>query len=584
MTATFEVQLLRGRDAVVRGMTPERVSQWQALAEAAATVAVYQSPGFVLPWYEVYEPDYEPLILLGVAGDGTLVGILPLAIRRQAPETLCFAGAEHCEYASWLASPAVQLEFPAVCVRRLSELGLFAGTWDWRWLAPGTSLAWLDRPELASRGITGHVSQVANPVLALQDPDRPRFFDPHGKNSKRKMNLLKRAGVVTLARLDAGSLTAALFDRFKTFYDIRQLARHGVAPFREDPLKGPFHRRLLEAPDLVLCFALTVVTDPVAFHWSLVDRRRAMYCMGPFDLRWLAASPGKLMADLVAEALRERGVECLDHTPGGDEYKEEAASRHEVVHRLELFPSRRHAWVHGAQTAARDAIKRGARAVGVSPARLRTLQDLVTDAARSPVPTVRVALRAWRRWPWSRRVVITYRLTREAWERAAPGSKPDPLFRKDMLEDFLLYPGSRRGLSRQELMQSAIEGLRRGCHCYTVVEDGVLVHSAWLHVGAQEIELSEVGYRYRIPPNGCVLFDERPDGAAVTELRKRSFRHRLHEAFSMGADYVTGGMVDNLVDLGVELEPLDQVTQITRLGRRRAQRQPIPPRHRRVSA
>jgi len=584
VTATFEVQLLRGRDAVARGMTPERVSQWQALAGAAETVAVYQSPGFVLPWYEVYEPEYEPLILLGVAGDGTLAGVLPLAIRRQAPEALCFAGAEHCEYASWLATPAVRLEFPAVCVGRLSELGLFSDTWDWKWLAPGTTLAWLDRPELARRGITGQISQVANPVLALQDPERPRFFDPQGKNSKRKMNLLKRAGEVTLARLDARSLTATLFDRFKTFYDIRQLARHGVAPFSEDPLKGPFHRRLLEVPDLVACFALTVGPDPVAFHWSLVDRRRAMYCMGPFDLRWLAASPGKLMADLVAEALRERGVECLDHTPGGDEYKEEAASRHEVVHRLQMFPSRRHAWVDGAQTTARDAIKRVARVVGISPARLRTLEDRVTHAARAPVPTVRVALRSLRRWSWSHSVVITYRLTREAWEKAAPGSKPDPLFRKDMLEDFLLHPGSMRGLSRQHLMQSASERLRQGSHCYTVVGDGVLVHYAWLHLGVPEIELSEVGYRYPIPPNGCVLDDDRPAGAAVTELRKRSFRHRLHEAFSMGADYATGGMVEKLVDLGVELEALDQVTQITRFGRRRARREPISPGQRRFSA
>lgn len=574
-TPILRVELLRGRDAVARALTHERISQWQALADAAETVAVYQSPGFVRAWYEVYEPDFEPLLILGTSTDGTLAGVLPLALRRQGPGTLCFAGAEHCEYAGWLATREVQPEFPAVCVRRLREEGHFTETWDWRWLAPGTSLAWLERPELAQQGISGQVSQVANPVLALQDADRPRFFDPKGKNYKRKMNLLKRAGEVRLTRLDARSLTERLFERLTTFYDIRQLARYGVAPFSEDPLKGPFHRRLLEVPDLALCFALTVGAEPVAFHWSLVDRRRAMYCMGPFDVRWLAASPGKLMTDLVADALRERGIECLDHTPGGDEYKEEAASSHEVVQRLELIPSRRRAWAHGVQGLARGAAKRAAAVVGVSPPRLRDLEARVARAIRSPGSSARDVARSLRQWTWSRTVVQTYRLSRAAWEKAEPDSKPDPLFRRDMLEDFLLSAGP--GFARQHLMQEAIERLREGAHCYTVVEGGALVHHAWLQLGEPEMKLSALGYGYQIPPNGGVLYDDRADGAAVTALQGRSFRHRVHEAFSMGADYVSGGMVGNLVDLGIELEPLDRVTGTTRFGRRRIRREPISP-------
>ena len=599
-TPPLRVELLRGRDAVARALTPERISQWQALADAAETVAVYQSPGFVRAWYEIYEPDFEPLLLLGTSTDGTLAGVLPLALRREGPGTLCFAGAEHCEYAGWLATGAVQLEFPAVCVRKLREEGHFTETWDWRWLAPGTSLAWLQRPELAKHGISGHISQVSNPVLALPDEDRPRFFDSKGKNYKRKMNLLKRAGEVRLTRLDARSLTEPLFERLTTFYDIRQLARYGVAPFSEDPLKGPFHRRLLEVPDLALCFALTVGAEPVAFHWSLLDRRRAMYCMGPFDTRWLAASPGKLMADLVTDALRERGIECLDHTPGGDEYKEEAASSHEVIHRLELFPSRRRAWAYGIEAIARGAVKRTAGMVGVSPSRLRGLQAQVARTVRSPRSTAGVAARSLRRWAWSRTVMQTYRISRAAWEKAQPDFKPDPLFRKDMLEDFLLYAGSMRWISRQHLMESAIERLRTGSHCYTVVEDGVLIHYAWLHVGVPEMDLSEVGYKYPLPPKSAVLYDDRTDVAAVRALlrrtrgskarerrgglQRRSLLHRFHEAFSMGADCLAGSILElntrsreNFFALGVEFEVVDRVIQVVRLGRRRSWREPIAP-------
>lgn len=40
MTIDLQVQLLRGRDAVAHASTPERVRQWQALAEATVGVAV----------------------------------------------------------------------------------------------------------------------------------------------------------------------------------------------------------------------------------------------------------------------------------------------------------------------------------------------------------------------------------------------------------------------------------------------------------------------------------------------------------------------------------------------------------------
>jgi CelD/BcsL family acetyltransferase involved in cellulose biosynthesis len=592
VTTHFQVEVLLGRDAVARALTAERLAEWRALAATAGTVSVYQSPAFALTWYEAYQAEYEPLLLLGTAGDGAVAGVLPLALRRDTPGSLGFAGAEHCEYAGWLAAPPAHEAFPAACVGRLSELGHFREAWDWKWLAPGASLAWLERPELAARGITARVSRGANPVLALQDAGRPRFFEAQGKNFKRKMNLLKRAGEVRLVRLDAESLTEHLFERFKTFYDIRQLARYGVAPFREDPRKGPFHRKLLEVPDLALCFALMVGAEPVAFHWSLVGGRRAMYCMGPFDVRWLAASPGKLMADLVADALRERGLDWLDHTPGGDEYKEEAASTHEPIDRVLLFPSRTRAWAHGLDTAARGVVKRAARLGGVSPASILSLYERVRRAARAPVPTARVALRSLRSWAWSRSEMIIYWMPRERWEEEAD-SKPDPVFRKDMLEDFLGYAGSFRWISRQHLMQSAIERLRRGSHCYTVVEDGVLIYYGWLHVGIQEMDLTELGdYKYRFPPSAAVLYDDRTDvaaaravmrrtrGAGARErrggLHKRAMLHRFHEGFAMGADYALASILvsntlpsNNVANLGIPYEPFDRVIEVRRFGRRR---------------
>ena len=304
MSGAIQIDILRGPEAVRAAMTPESVTAWQGLAEEAKHVTVFQTPGFVLTWYEVYESTHEPLLVLGRGPDGRLAGVLPLAIPRGEPGGLVFAGAHHCEYAGWLASPALHEEFPALAVARLRELGLFTRPWRWKWVAPGAGLGWLEHPALRAPGIAWRTREAANPILALQESDRARFFDPRKKNLKRKLGKLRHLGDVRLVALEPARLPDEVFTRFATLYDIRQLARHGVAPFTDDPLKAAFHRRLFErVPDEVLLFAVMAGSTPVAFHLALADKRRAIYCMSPFDHRWASASPGKVTADLVDDAL-----------------------------------------------------------------------------------------------------------------------------------------------------------------------------------------------------------------------------------------------------------------------------------------
>ncbi|MCI0547887.1 MAG: GNAT family N-acetyltransferase [Candidatus Rokubacteria bacterium] len=571
----FRLEILRGRDGLAAGLTPERLVQWQALADEEKKVAVFQAPAFVRCWYEVYEPEYEPLLLLGHAPGGRLVGVMPLALPRpRRPGALVVAGAHQAEYAGWLAAPPFQDEFPARCVARLAELGLFAGTWRWRWLAPGSGLGWLEHPALRVRGIEAIVEEAQNPVLSLHEGTR--FFDPRGKNHKRKMAKLRALGPVRLERLEAASLGEALFERFTTLCDVRQLARHGEAPFADDPRKAAFHRALVSRAPVFL-HALMAGEEAIAFHFCIADRARAIYCMSQFDCRYLAASPGKLIADLAAEALARAGIEEIDLTPAG-EYKEEVATRHESVHTLRLFSSRGRARRARVRAAARRRLKALGLRVGLDRRHLDRARDLVTRArAQTPWGLAAALIRAARGWLWSRDVALLYVLDRDAAAAPLPGEDERSL-RRDELGDLVHYAGSNRWLPRPRLMRSAIDRIGGGEHCYTALDrtaagEPVLTHYAWLELDAAVVRLEEVGGELPLPARTAVLYDAYTEPAFRGRgLHVVSLARRVRDAFGAGMERVVIASLESnrASRRGIEalgFRPVRRLVRHHRLGR-----------------
>ena len=579
------IEMLRGARALEAVRDPGLRRDWQALVDAASHMAAFQAPGFVGAWYETYAGGHEPLLCLGRAAGGAVVGVLPLALA--APGTPpVFAGAHQCEYAGWLSTPALGQDFPALAVARLHDAGLFRTPWDWRWLAPGLGTGWLRHPALRARGVRAVTRADSTPVLALQDPNRPRFFEAGGKNEKRKLGRLRRLGPVELVRVAPDALTPDLLDRLATTYDVRTLARYGSAPFTDDPLKGPFHRRMLEASgDTARLYALRAGRETVAFYFVIVDRRRATYCLAAFDHRLVDASPGKLLADLVADDLAAHGLEYLDHSPGGDPYKREAASHDEPLTRLALFPEPTRWLSHKALALARATVGRALRAMAVSAERQRGAARLVQAAAQRPLPELAaIAGRALRKRVWSREVMLLFRLEREEWRPAdADGPASGPLFRDDRVDDFIFYTGSNRWRSRQALMLDSLERLQAGDHCATVVQDGVLVHYGWITPHAPAIHLSEVDHRVALPGGGGVAYDSYTEPTARgLGLHQQSLAHRIGQCFRLGAASVTTAVREsNLVSLRNNERllgrPVARVVRVRRLGLTWSWEEPLSP-------
>jgi len=89
------VKVLDGWPSLAEGLASGGLGrEWAALAAEAGPGTVFQSPAFVMPWYEAYRPQVEPVVALGYDPYGALCGgVMPLMRPRAGRAALRFAGA-----------------------------------------------------------------------------------------------------------------------------------------------------------------------------------------------------------------------------------------------------------------------------------------------------------------------------------------------------------------------------------------------------------------------------------------------------------------------------------------------------------
>ena len=488
-TGALELEIHRGDAALALLARPEFRQGWRALHDACPWSTVFQAAPFAEVWYRSYRARFDPVVVAGWT-DAALTGLLLVAVSHDG-KTLCHVGAEHAEYQVWLSTDdrfagnafdRLAATFPR---RRLQFL----------FLPPGFTF----EPPRRWRSRCFHRA-IRTPYLATNPAESVRD-SMRKKSNKHKLNQLARQGKVAFERVSDDAAFESLLDEIIPLYDLRHAAVHDVAPFRQDILKKPFLLALQRETDLLHTTVMRVDDEVVAAHIGVRDRNTVLVGMPTHSPRYSRQSVGKLLFFELALLLERDGVDVLDLTPGG-EYKDRFATHYEPTSSLTVLFSFTVARRYGERQRLIDAAKR----LGLSTDSVKR----AIGAARHTLGHMRPAelplkaVRRLRRAAWHDVELRAYRFPRGA---PVAGAPTVPIAR-DQFEDLVCYaPAERWQMPLTAFLRQAEERLASGEHCYTYVENGVLVHYGWLADHRERTYMGEVHLSWTLPPGSAVVYD-----------------------------------------------------------------------------
>jgi CelD/BcsL family acetyltransferase involved in cellulose biosynthesis/RimJ/RimL family protein N-acetyltransferase len=470
-------------------------AEWFPLCQRCHWATPFQGPDFACTWYRIYRSRFEPVLVLSRSQDGTLNGLLPLAVSSKGGE-LIVAGGHQAEYQAWICSPNSGDEFACQMVRTLRQE--FPGAvLTFRYLPPGTPTSWFASTEA---GRSCKLAPHRRPLLRFAD-GKETMKSLHKKSNKSRLNRLERIGPLEFRRISDPKEFEEHFNDLIQCYDFRQAAVHGVAPFREDELKKPFHLAMMNIPGLLHATVLKVGNQFAAAHLGACGNKEVQLGIITHNPLFARHSPGKFHILFLAQMLIEEGYQQLDLTPGGDAYKDRFANGFDEVHTLTLFLSLGQRMKDTIRAGFAEAIKTSLRTIGVEPQYIKSLGNRLKNvhAAQAPETLVRSA----RQWLGRRREVRIY--SYDATSVPEPGGPR--VIRCNAPEDLLRYQPREGRQSRHQFLSTSLQRIENGLRVYTYAENDSLLSYGWLVERQGKLFVSEVGQEFTFPPNSAYLFD-----------------------------------------------------------------------------
>ena len=306
--------------------------EWEALVDRGQ-VSPFSRWAWLYPWWRRLHPERTPVVLVARDGEGTLRGVLPLALE------ICHSGGVPARRLSWLGEDAVGSDYLDVVCAPGDEphLGRVFGEWLVRAKAHWDVLELKD-VEVGSPGTTALLGALPStyrisratrftcPVRVFS-PGEP--FDAFLRRTARRDNYLRRrkwlekqAGYA----LEVASAPAGLAAPLGNFFHLH--ARRWASDGGSQGIRGPrveaFHRdatRLLAESGLLRLYTLKVGGEAVASVYGILDRGTFHYYQGGYAPEWAAKSVGLV---LVGETFRdaiESGCTRYDFLRGTEPYK-----------------------------------------------------------------------------------------------------------------------------------------------------------------------------------------------------------------------------------------------------------------------
>ncbi|HEY8922726.1 MAG TPA: GNAT family N-acetyltransferase [Polyangia bacterium] len=300
---------------------------WRALWEHSPASSPFQSPDWLLPWWDHFQSQKE-LRVISVRHDGRLVGILPLYLTSHSGKgELLLLGTGNTDHLDFVGEPGLEAAAAAAALGLLSTLGDPWDVVDLQELGAGSPLLGLPPPADLHVEVK---EQSTCPMVALPDAGPvPMSSRLRSRVAQSRRKLLARG---SLRRIDAGSPSnsttpGTLIEGLMALHQARWRKR-GEAGVLHDPVTQSFHREVVERFDrarLLRLFGLEVDAGTggglagVFYGFARGDVSYA-YLTG-FDPALEQLSIGSL---LVAEALETAVSErrrTFDFLRGGEPHK-----------------------------------------------------------------------------------------------------------------------------------------------------------------------------------------------------------------------------------------------------------------------
>ena len=290
--------------------------EWWRLWQRCPVATPFQSPAWLLPWWQVFHPGR----LCGVAlHEGEeLVGLAPVYLEDGAlGRRLLPIGIGITDYLDVLIDPAFP-EAGSALARAVGQLVPDWESWELEELMPGAAGLALPAPPDAREACA---EQGACPVLDLTG-DVPI---PSGKRRKFRMaenRVARRGGEVTDVAPDG---VPDFLDHLVRLHGARWATRGEDGVLADHPVRR-FHSLALPAlmqAGLARLSTLTIEGQVVGAYYGLHHGPRAYAYLGGFDPDFSFESPGTVLVGRAIEAARQGGAAEFHFLRGQEGYKYE---------------------------------------------------------------------------------------------------------------------------------------------------------------------------------------------------------------------------------------------------------------------
>jgi CelD/BcsL family acetyltransferase involved in cellulose biosynthesis len=509
---------------------------WRILADSCPWATAFQEPEFVMTWYESYEEQYVPLVVSNELETGRLGGLLLLAIQRDSGE-IVVAGAHQAEYQVWLSSPDDEGLFITSALGALKEQ--FPNhSLVFRYIPSGTPIHWAQKESSWSKYTM--LEPWRRPIVKINYPAFVKGYLAQKykrRSTKSYFNQLRKYGDLRFERLNGEVALSGVLDELIRYYDSRQMAMHGDAPFRGDEQKKSFHLAMMREANLLHVTVLRAGERIVSSQFGIASKSELILAMPIFSPCFADQSPITLHYLLLVEKALEEGYQILDMTPGESGFKDRFATEHEQVHILRVFFSSLDQRHLKTKLALEAAVRSVLRRMNVSPARVRERFDSFRKTF------LRLRLLAIPKLVGNRMVRIGKWIHSKDESRAYLAFPADfarlenpSLMRKDCLDDLMDFAPVELWQDKQTFLSESLRRIERKNHSYTRVEKGRLAHFGWMNQDQREAVFPEVGQRLQLPEGTAVLYDFYTDPPSRGNgLYKASMRQILHDAASVAS-------------------------------------------------